>query len=370
MQSLRTRLACFFAALIAVVLLGFAGAVYLAAAVLEEREVEPQAEKDRELREVRRLLWLSLGMGIPLGAGLAVLGSAQMTRRTLRALADIVRSASELDPDRLGQRIPSQPHDDLEIRRLVAALNHMLERLDLAVTGLRRFTRDAAHELRTPLAVLMSRLEIALRQPRDSTALRTTMEDSLEELASLQRLVDALLLLARSDAGELLASRQPVVLLRLLSEIASLYEAIASEWQLTLHIDCDPALSLDTDKVLLGRAVANLLDNACKFSFPGGKVWLCATRQPNHGGVTITVADSGCGVPASEEEQVFARFYRCPNHRSPTPGFGLGLALTREFVTALCGTVTLRARSGGGTEVEICLPRRAQPLAYQDLTPA
>lgn len=370
MQSLRTRLACFFAALIAVVLLGFAGAVYLAAAVLEEREVEPQAEKDRELREVRRLLWLSLGMGIPLGAGLAVLGSAQMTRRTLRALADIVRSASELDPDRLGQRIPSQPHDDLEIRRLVAALNHMLERLDLAVTGLRRFTRDAAHELRTPLAVLMSRLEIALRQPRDSTALRTTLEDSLEELASLQRLVDALLLLARSDAGELSASRQPVVLLRLLSEIASLYEAIASEWQLTLHIDCDPALSLDTDKVLLGRAVANLLDNACKFSFTGGKVWLCAARQPNHGGVTITVADSGCGVPASEEERVFARFYRCSNHHNPTPGFGLGLSLTREFVTALCGTVTLRARSGGGTEVEICLPRRAQPLAYQDLTPA
>lgn len=369
MQSLRTRLSCFFAALIAMVLLGFAGAVYLAAVVLEEREEEPQAEKDRELREVRRLLWLSLGMGIPLGAGLAVLGSAQMTRRTLRALADIVRSASELDSERLGQRIPSQERDDLEIRRLVAALNHMLERLDLAVTGLRRFTRDAAHELRTPLAVLMSRLEIALRQPRDSTALLTTIEDSLEELASLQRLVDALLLLARSDAGELVASRQPVVLQRLLAEVASLYEAIASEWQLTLHIDCDPALSLVTDKVLLGRAVANLLDNACKFSFPGGTVWLCAVRQPDDGGVTITVADSGCGVPASEAERVFARFYRCHNHRSPPPGFGLGLALTREFVTALSGTVTLRARSGGGTQVEIYLPRRDQPLAYQDFTP-
>lgn len=350
LQSLRGRLACFFAALIAALLCLFAGVVYVAAEAMEAQESEPQAEKERELAQVRHLLYSSLAVGIPIAGSLAVLGSAWMTRRSLRALSEIVRLASQLDPERLGQRMPVSAGDDLEIQRLVAALNRMLSRVERAVSGLRRFTQDAAHELRTPLSALSSRLEIALRRPREVAALRLTLEESLEELAALQRLVEALLLLARSDAGELPVQLQTVALRPFLLEVVSLYEALASERELRLHVECAPGLSLYTDKLLLGRAVANLIDNACKFSPPGGEIVVRAQRQA--GATQITIADAGPGIPAAVLPQVFERFYRGDSQRSGT-GSGLGLALAREFVAALGGQVQLERRAGGGTLARI-----------------
>lgn len=354
LQSLPTRLTCFFAALIAALLIVFAGVVYVAAVTVESAESEPQEEKDRELAQIRKLLFAALAVGIPVAAGLAALGSTWMTRRTIRALSDLVRTAAGLDPERLEQRMPVRITDDLEIQRLVTALNHMLARVDRAVSGLRRFTQDAAHELRTPLTALTSRIEIALRKPRDVDSLRATLEEALEDLGSLQRLVDALLLLARSDAGELPVDRQRVALHSLLTEAVSLYEGLASERALRLHVDCPHALSLSTDKLLLGRAIANLLDNACKFSPPGSDVHVRAAQERDV--ISITITDEGPGIPPHAASRVFERFYRGDSHRGCSPGFGLGLAITREFVAALEGQVQLQPRSSGGTKVRIQLP--------------
>lgn len=354
LHSLRGRLAAFFALLIAAILALFSGAVYLTAVAIEAEETEPQADKDRELGRVRQLLAGSLGLGIPLGAGLAGLGSVWMTRRTLRSIAAIVRAASELDPEHLDQRIPASPSDDAELKPLIAALNQMLARLDRAVSGLRRFTQDAAHELRTPIAALMSRLEIALRRPRDVAALRATIEESLEELSTLSRLVDALLLLARSDAGELPIERQPVCLPDLFDELASLYEGVLEQRHLRLHLRCPAALSLHTDKLLLGRALANLLDNACKFSPDGATIVLIATQHPTH--IAIGVHDDGPGIPSDEVGRVCDRFFRGAAQRGDSPGFGLGLALTHEFVAALAGSIRIQSGPVTGTVVELRLP--------------
>lgn len=353
LRSLRGRLTCFFAALIAAALVAFAGVVYVAAEIVEATESEPQAEKDRELAQVRRLLGVALAVGIPIAGGLAALGSAWTTRRSIRALSDIVRAASQLDPERLNQRIPVSDADDLEIQRLVTALNHMLSRVDRAVSGLRRFTQDAAHELRTPLAALTSQLEITLRKPRDAAALRCAIEDTLEELDQLKRLVDALLLLARSDAGELPMNPQTVALQPLLQEVASLYEGIASERNVQLCVDCSPSLQLCTDKLLLGRAIANLLDNACKFSPPASQIRVQAARHDR--AFVITIADRGPGLPSDAAQRVFERFYRGDSHRGSTTGFGLGLALVNEFVAALGGHVQLVPNLGGGTRAIITL---------------
>ena len=356
LQSLRARLALFFAALIAVVLLGFGSAVYIAAVIMEAQETESQAEKDHELTQVRHLLYVSLGVGIPLGAVLAALGSTWMTRRTLRAMSDIVATASVLRPDGLSQRIPLHAADDLEIVRLVGSLNHMIERVDRSLTGLRRFTQDAAHELRTPLAALRSRLEIALRKSRDAAEFRALVEETLEELDALHRLLDALLLLARSDAGELPVTKQEVVLHSLFEEVISLYDAIAAERAQQLCMECPEPLALWTDKLLLSRGLANLVDNACKFTPAGGRIVICAEQQGAE--VWIRVSDSGPGISAADSERIFERFFRSAEHRGSTAGFGLGLSLCREFVSALGGQIQLQRSRAGGTEAAIILPSR------------
>jgi heavy metal sensor kinase len=355
LHSLRVRLAVFFAALITVALLVFGGAVYVAAEAIEAEEVEPLEEKQRELLRVRRLLLSALAAGIPVVVLLAAAGSTWMTRRTMQALGEIVRTASEVSPERLGQRLPLGPKDDAELQGLVLALNQMLDRVERAVTGLRRFTSDAAHELRTPLAALMSRLEIALCKPREAEQLRAIMAETLEGLSSLSRLVETLLILARSDSGELHLSLEQIPLSDLLSDVLSLYEGMATERELSLRVDCEPLLSVRSDRLLLHRAVANLVDNACKFSPRGGAITVTA-HQPEGGRIEVSVTDSGPGFPESDRERLFERFYRGDLHRGSTEGFGLGLALTREFVSVLGGKVSLRSRKGGGTDASILLP--------------
>ncbi len=352
-MTLRTRLSLFYGGLLTLALLLFGAGLYVTAVMAEEQEDEPQAEKERELHEIREQIEVALIAGIPLGALLAVLGSSWMTRRTLRTLSDIVATASEVGPEKLHQRIAEDPSGDAETERLVGALNGMFERLDRAVNGLRRFTADAAHELRTPLASIMGELEIALRRPRDEAALRATMEGALEGLTRLTRLLEVLLTLARSDAGELPISNSPVNVSELLAQVASPYEGLTAELQQLLRLRCEPALLVRTDPLLLGRAVANLLDNACKFSKPGGSIELgCQQRGQN---IEIFVADTGPGLSAEDEVHLFQRFYRSDLHRGRVEGFGLGLALAHEFISALGGQVSLCNRTGGGTQATIVL---------------
>ena len=352
-RSLRTRLAVFFAALIATVLLAFGSAVYVAAVVMEAHETESQTEKEHELRQVRHLLYVSLSLGIPLGAVFSALGSYWMTRRTLRAMSDIVETASALAPDGLNQRIPLHPEDDVEIRRLVGSLNHMLARVERAVSGLRRFTQDAAHEMRTPIAALRTRLEIALRKSRDEITLVTLIEETLEELDAQQQLVEALLLLARSDAGELQVKRQPVVLHELIADVVSLYEAIAEEQSQQVILTCPQDLVLCTDKLLLCRVLANLVDNACKYTPRGGHIVIEGYRQSTD--ICICVSDSGPGILPKDAERIFERFFRGDSHRGSFSGFGLGLSIARELVSALGGRMSHKASASGGTVFQIII---------------
>lgn len=372
LQSLRVRLALFYAALITVALLLFGAAVYAAAVISEAEENEPQADKEMELDAIRRRLFMALGAGIPAGVSLAAAGSSWMTRRTLRALGDIVRTANSVGPERLHQRLPIHAQDDVEIQRLAHALNQMLDRVDRAVTGLRRFTADAAHELRTPLSALLSGLEICLRKPRDPAELRAVMEDTLEGLGRLTRLVDVLLTLARSDAGALPIARTPVNIQSLLAEVANPYEGLAVELGLTLklHLQAE-AIWWPTDGLLLSRAVANLIDNACKFTPHGGVVEVRAHASQYC--IAIAVNDTGPGLSEQDQERIFERFYRGAAHRGHIEGFGVGLALAREIVTALGGTLRLRNRPTGGTEALIsltALPHARSDSAEPDARPA
>lgn len=358
LRALRVRLAVFFAGVLTAALLIFGGAVYVAAVVAEATEDEPEHEKDRELAAVRRLLALALLAGIPVAVTAAAGGTHLLSRHALGSIGRIVRTASTLTIEHLDKRIPSDPNAGSELEELVAVLNAMLDRIARAVVSLRRFTADAAHELRTPLAVLSSDIEVCLHRPRDPETLLNTLGATLEGLGRLSRLVDLLLTLARSDADELPVAPSVVEPAVLIAQIAAPFEDVAAERgvRLVLPPCVPPAAShtLHTDPLLLGRALANLLDNACKFCPAGGTVTVQLRLGPSS--IEIAVCDSGPGMSAEELARVCDRFYRGPSHRGSTDGFGLGLALTREFMRVLGGHLTLNLIAPCGTEAVLSLP--------------
>jgi signal transduction histidine kinase len=235
----------------------------------------------------------------------------------------------------------------------------MLDRIQRSVEATRRFTADASHELRTPLAILTGELEIALRRPRPEGELRATMESSLEELGKLSRLVNALLVLARSDAGELPLERSRIDLGEVVRGAVDPYEAIAAERQIRLRSHLPSGVTANADPLWLGRAVANLVDNACKFTPAGGEVSVHVERLRDR--VRVSVNDSGPSIDSAEEARVFERFYRADAARGTAPGFGLGLPLAREIARALGGDLGISRPSGPGNQFWLELPALAEP---------
>lgn len=359
LRALRVRLMLFFAGVITAALLVFGSAVYLAAVAAEAVEDEPVQEKERELAAVRRLLALALLAGIPVAVTTAVGGAYLLSRHALFSIGQIVRTANTLTFENLDERIPNDPGAGRELEELVESLNAMLDRIAHAATSLRRFTADAAHELRTPLAALSSDIEVCLHRPREPQQLLDTLGETLEGLGRLSRLVDLLLTLAHSDADELPVAPTTVSPASLLAQIAAPFEEVAAErgvgLTLALPDAAADACTLHTDPLLLGRAFANLLDNACKFCPADGAVTV-QLRQAKDA-IEIIVRDSGPGMTKDELARVGDRFYRGSGHRGATQGFGLGLSLTREFMRLLGGQLLLRPAAPRGLEAILSLPK-------------
>ena len=347
-RTLRGRLALWYTAVLSVVLIAFSVTVYFIAA--EEDEVEDARHQEHEEREAERVL-LALAVGLPVGIVLALCGGLWITRRGFAPLDEMARVASELGADSLGRRIPMRPGAGSEVERVIEALNAMLERLDRSVTGLRQFTADASHELRTPVAVLLGEVELALRQPRTAQEQRQTLERVEEGLSGLARLTESLLTLARSDANELSFQLEDVSVVQVIGQVVSLYAPIASDNTLRLEVRCPPELVARAEPLWLGRALANLVDNACKFTPAGGTIVLSA--QARLGRVFIRVDDTGVGLSQGQEERIFERFYRAVDARGTTPGFGLGLAIAREVLRAMGGDLRYEPKIGAGASFVI-----------------
>jgi two-component system OmpR family sensor kinase len=287
-------------------------------------------------------LLLALATALPVALAVAIGGAILIARRGLAPLERVVRTAERVSAERLTERIESRPDDVDEAARLVSAVNAMLDRLERSVGGMRRFSADASHELRTPLAALMGELEVTLRQPRSEAALRGVAESTLEELGRMARLVEALLTLARSDASALPVAAADLELDAVVRQSVAPYEAVLAGRGIALRCQIEP-LGAHADPLLVNRIVANLLDNACKFTPGGGAVEVSLSLD--HGRPTVHVRDSGPGI--SDGERVFERFYRGEQARAGSDGFGLGLPLARELARALGGEVRLLPSESG-----------------------
>ena len=254
-------------------------------------------------------------------------------------------------------------HGD-ELDRLALTLNGMIARLERSFEETRRFTADAAHELRTPLSVIHNAAEVALSSPREADQYRRFLEDILEEEERMKRLTEQLLFLCREDAGLLPELRQPVSLEMLVRQAAEPMGELASANGLTLTVAKLSACRVAGDPDGLRRLLFNLLDNAIKYTPEGGRVEVQCECQD--GSAELIVTDTGIGIPSEHIPHIFERFYRVDPARSrEAGGTGLGLSICRIIAESHGGTIRLESNEGKGTRVVVTLPV-LQPDALPD----
>jgi two-component system OmpR family sensor kinase len=273
----------------------------------------------------------------------------------LRPIDKIVAMARRIGDATLGERLPHPGTRD-EVGRLVTTLNEMLGRIERSVEPQRRFTADASHELRSPLSRLRAELDVALLRPRAAAEYEAVIRSSLDEVERLSRLTEALLTLARLDTGEDRdAVSAPVALAPVVDEELRRLAPDAARRRVRIAHEPAPIAAVNVSPTALRLVVANLLDNAVKFSAPGGQVTVTSLRRDGH--VLLTVSDTGPGIPPEERSRLFERFYRGSAAGSPdTPGVGLGLAICRSIVEANGGTITLDSAPGNGASFTVSLP--------------
>ncbi|SDY65130.1 two-component system, OmpR family, sensor kinase [Variovorax sp. YR266] len=300
------------------------------------------------------VLFLILGGALLLALGAA---GALITRRAFGAIDDVVQQAHRIGDANLGERLPHPGTND-EIGRLVDTLNAMLARIEQGMEAQRRFTADASHELRSPLSRLRTELELALRRPREPAAYVETLHSSLEEVESLTLLVEELLVLARLDAGQERDAAETVSLNVLAEEAVRRLEPMARERRLEISLEPAPPVAARVARGAASLALANLLDNALKFSPASTTVRVSLRADVEANEAVLSVADSGPGIRGDELPHLFERFYRGATARSDekTPGLGLGLALSQAVVHAHGGRIEATNEAGGGARFDMRLP--------------
>jgi len=292
--------------------------------------------------------------GLPFVLVFAGLGGYFLARRALGPIERMARRVHEINAERLNARLDVEnPHDELGL--LSSTFNETLARLERSFEQLRRFTADASHELRTPLTAIRSVGEVGLQKSGAAEDYREVIASMLEESGRLTRLVDSLLTIARADAGQIQLERTAIRLIPLVRDVTSLLEVLAEEKAQKVSIDGDETLEVEADGAILRQVLTNLLDNAIRYSYPGGAITV-RVLSDDHSAV-IEVEDNGPGVPAEHRDKIFDRFYRIDSGRSrDTGGAGLGLAIAKWGAEAHGGRVELRCPAVGGCIFRLVMP--------------
>ncbi len=288
---------------------------------------------------------------IALAVGLA--GGWLVSARILRPLAAISATAQTISATNLTQRIDAATVDR-ELADLAGVLNATFDRLQAAFERQSRFTADASHELRTPLAIVRSHAELALSRPRSEAEYRTALDACLRAAGRMTGLVDGLLTLARADAGRLDLQPKVIDLQPVVQESLTLLGPMAQARMVRLSAHLASA-NVAGDALCLGQVVTNLLSNAIQYNRPGGEV--VVSLQAAAAAVSLSVRDTGCGIPPEDVPHIFERFYRVDKARSRSAGGnGLGLAICKSIVEAHGGTIGVETMTGQGSTFWVRLP--------------
>jgi len=311
----------------------------------------PMHDVEENLDPMRVLFLVFIPIGLILSGGAAYLISVL----AFRPIMKMVKTAETISATTLEARLGLPKVKD-EVHLLGRALNEMIDRIDGAIKSQKQFVADASHELRTPLTIMKSELEFALRTARKSV-LKENIETVLGELDHLSSMVNDLMTLARLDAAQMKIEMSTIRLDEILVECVQAVRGIAQKKKVRLKLFVEEAVEMEGDRKKLMSVFLNLLDNAIKYS-PKNKV-VSATLTVSgdvHRTALIAVKDSGPGIPESEQERVFTRFYRGSEARSQTDGSGLGLAIAQRFVELHGGRITLQSAKGKGSSFAVELP--------------
>lgn len=298
---------------------------------------------------------IGLGIAVWLAAMLAWMISDLQASAWLRSINAAGSSAQTMaSGDTLRERL-FVPSNEEEIALLVRAFNTLLDKLDGAQGVQQRMLADASHELRTPLTVLRGEIEVALRRERPASEYREVLKSCREEIERLARITENLLSLARSDAGEGLASHELVDVSAVGHRVISAVAPLAEAKRIALTVEAPESVWVVGDAVALERVGINLVENAIRYSPAGESVTLSVS--PSGDGALMTVTDTGPGIAAEHLPHLFERFYRVDKARAREHGgAGLGLAIVDSLVKAHRGSVSVSSVVGKGTSFEVRLP--------------
>ncbi len=314
--------------------------------------VGPMDSIAQELRLLRRILWSA----VPVLLLLAAVGGYLITRRRLAPLAIMAEQSRKITGQNLDTRVEIGNAAE-ELTVLATSFNELLSRLDQSFDNMRRFVQDASHEMRTPIAVIRGEAEVALSQNRGAAEYKESLMIIQEESQRLSRLVDDLLNLARADAGRVQLREEELYLNDLLAECCRSVQSLAAGRQIELECRAGEDVPFRGDEQLLRRMVVNLLDNAIRYTPPGGKV--SASLEAHGSDVLIRVADTGVGIDREASRRVFERFYRADQARNRRQdGFGLGLSIVKWIAESHHGHVELESAPGQGSTFTVHLARQ------------
>lgn len=304
-----------------------------------------------ELKSLQFVRFALLGAGgIILLFGLA--GGGWLVNRALRPIAAISAAAGKISAGDLAQRI-NTAETESELGQLAAVLNSTFARLEAAFAQQKQFAANAAHELRTPVSVILTQTQTALNRERSAADYRQAVEACQRAAQRMRRLIESLLELARFDAGQEILKRIRFDFSKTISDCVELVQPLADERRVKILVEAGP-LELTGDPERLGQVATNLLTNAIQYNQPGGEVRVKLEAQA--GLAVLTVSDTGRGIAAADLPRVFERFYRADQSRTGAGNAGLGLAICQAIVAAHGGTMDAASEVGQSAVFAVRLP--------------
>ena len=311
-----------------------------------------------ERGKIREVIGQAFGVSLLLLGVLGCLGGWFVTKRVLKRVEGMTGTTERIMAGDLAGRLQVAGTGD-ELDRLAVNLNAMLDRIGELMTGLTEVSNNIAHDLKTPLTRLRMRADQALRGTGEPAGLRRALEGVIEDSDNLIRVFNALLMIARLEAGHGNEGMGEFDAAEVARDVAELYEPLAEEVGTAIRVDVEPGLPVHGSRELVGQAVANLVDNAIKYGGgEQGAVAAVTIRADRAGdGVRLTVGDHGPGIPPGDRDRVLGRFVRLEQSRT-RPGFGLGLSLASAVARLHGGSLVLNDNEPG-LRAELVLPAKA-----------
>jgi signal transduction histidine kinase len=306
----------------------------------------------KAINQIGRDILMAMVGAIPTVLLVTLVGSAWVASKAIAPVDEIRHAAKRITAQRLDQRLPVPPTND-EIAGLIEVLNTTFERLQRSFEQSARFSADASHHLKTPIAVLRAGVEEILAEGNCNESTQARAEGLLHRIHHLNSVVDNLLLLSRADAGRLDLLKADFDLAEVLEGVLDDALTLAEPLELTVEADVPKHLPLKADRTFVAIIAQNLVENAIKYNTPGGRVRLEARNVD--GGVEMIIGNTGDGIPEDRTQHLFERFYRVSGGER-VPGHGLGLSTARELARAHGGDVALVRSDAGWTEMCVRIP--------------